>query len=658
VAQLPTVGGDNGTWGQKLNDFLLVEHNSDGTLKRAQEILDKYHKPTTGIPYADLSVSVRSSLDRADVAVLPDDIRLDDSGVIVRKSGTNVGTRKSLNLIEGAGVTITATDNAGSDQVDLTFASSGVASGGAHTIQKDGSTTTQRPTLDFVGGPLVVNDATGNRLRVHIQREYLNVTDPRVGIVMGDSSNQGAKLQAALDLAATTPNATDRCVYIPAGKIVSHQSIVMPDASIRLLGAGAGASLTDSITVIHYPNDLGAGEYGLSLEHIGPVYHVEKLTLVGPGAGVTTPGQLPALMYGMYCPTRLYIEDVRITGFGAGIGVINDHQEWHAVDLRGNGYGMDWIDNPVGGLGDHYLHRCNLSDQTRAGIAVSSSNTIANARMIQCQFGNSPFGFYRYAVAAERSTSLIGVVLDNCSFTNCGNATIYDELNHGIHGMVFDSCVETGTFSGPLWPGKPTNLASVDVGYASFHWRDCEIPYSATRRHISARKIGNTRIDHFSFEEMNAVGAKPFHIKPEELGDVECNGVELGTALRGAGGVTASMRVANEAISKGDLVEMYSYARVQKSRANQYSQIVGVAAYDCSANEVCVYLTQVDSANLLVHNLTGNAIPTGTLLKPDPAHQGGVMAASGPGDGLIVGRVTDASGISAGGSGRAAIMMP
>ena len=33
MARLPQVGGDDGTWGQLLNDFLSVEHNADGSLK-------------------------------------------------------------------------------------------------------------------------------------------------------------------------------------------------------------------------------------------------------------------------------------------------------------------------------------------------------------------------------------------------------------------------------------------------------------------------------------------------------------------------------------------------------------------------------------------------------------------------------------------------
>lgn len=35
MARLPTVGGDEGTWGQVLNDFLAAAHNTDGTLKPA-----------------------------------------------------------------------------------------------------------------------------------------------------------------------------------------------------------------------------------------------------------------------------------------------------------------------------------------------------------------------------------------------------------------------------------------------------------------------------------------------------------------------------------------------------------------------------------------------------------------------------------------------
>ncbi|HEX8237748.1 MAG TPA: hypothetical protein VF600_17530 [Abditibacteriaceae bacterium] len=38
MSRLPIPGQDDGTWGEVLNDFLSVEHNADGTLKRAGAI--------------------------------------------------------------------------------------------------------------------------------------------------------------------------------------------------------------------------------------------------------------------------------------------------------------------------------------------------------------------------------------------------------------------------------------------------------------------------------------------------------------------------------------------------------------------------------------------------------------------------------------------
>ncbi|HKX72723.1 MAG TPA: hypothetical protein VJM32_01775 [Candidatus Saccharimonadales bacterium] len=41
MARLPIPGSDDGTWGDVLNDFLSVEHNTDGTLKPGGSLADK-----------------------------------------------------------------------------------------------------------------------------------------------------------------------------------------------------------------------------------------------------------------------------------------------------------------------------------------------------------------------------------------------------------------------------------------------------------------------------------------------------------------------------------------------------------------------------------------------------------------------------------------
>ena len=38
MARLPQPGGDTNIWGDVLNDFLAVEHNGDGTLKKSSDI--------------------------------------------------------------------------------------------------------------------------------------------------------------------------------------------------------------------------------------------------------------------------------------------------------------------------------------------------------------------------------------------------------------------------------------------------------------------------------------------------------------------------------------------------------------------------------------------------------------------------------------------
>jgi|GEM_PF-6821517 len=83
MPRLPQPGKDAGEWGTILNDFLSVEHNTDGTLKKATDIATAkstadqalsaanaaYTKPGTGIPATDLASSVQTSLTKADTAL-------------------------------------------------------------------------------------------------------------------------------------------------------------------------------------------------------------------------------------------------------------------------------------------------------------------------------------------------------------------------------------------------------------------------------------------------------------------------------------------------------------------------------------------------------------------------------------------------------------
>jgi hypothetical protein len=78
MSRLPTVGGDTGSWGIVLNDFLGVSHNSDGTLLASSVGVSQLaaHAVTAAaiadgtITTTQLAGSIQTSLTRADNATL------------------------------------------------------------------------------------------------------------------------------------------------------------------------------------------------------------------------------------------------------------------------------------------------------------------------------------------------------------------------------------------------------------------------------------------------------------------------------------------------------------------------------------------------------------------------------------------------------------
>jgi hypothetical protein len=114
MPRLPIPGQDNGNWGDILNDFLSVEHNSDGTLKKASDITNatslannasiaaqnaqttansKYAKPGSGIPVTDFAAAVQTSLTKADNALSVTDadqnyVKKTDVATIVAAQGS------------------------------------------------------------------------------------------------------------------------------------------------------------------------------------------------------------------------------------------------------------------------------------------------------------------------------------------------------------------------------------------------------------------------------------------------------------------------------------------------------------------------------------------------------------------------------------------
>lgn len=60
MARLPVPGGDDGNWGEILNNFLRIEHNSDGTQKTLS--LKKGGTGATNAQQARANLGIKSSI--------------------------------------------------------------------------------------------------------------------------------------------------------------------------------------------------------------------------------------------------------------------------------------------------------------------------------------------------------------------------------------------------------------------------------------------------------------------------------------------------------------------------------------------------------------------------------------------------------------------
>lgn len=66
MSRLPVPGADAGSWGDILNDFLTVELNADGTLKKAGDIVDAQNDATQAL--ADAATANTNANSRASKA--------------------------------------------------------------------------------------------------------------------------------------------------------------------------------------------------------------------------------------------------------------------------------------------------------------------------------------------------------------------------------------------------------------------------------------------------------------------------------------------------------------------------------------------------------------------------------------------------------------
>jgi hypothetical protein len=182
MSRLPTPGGDDNTWGDVLNDFLAVEHNTDGTLKKAADIADAKAKadsavqsvnnktPTSGnvtLTAADVSAISQTSADSR--YVHQDGTGLPSSVVSVSSPGTNQGliwngsAWTNANLASTIEVVNTVATS-GSAQTLPDPATAGNATLNRITLTANCTVTLPSPAVGKSLTVVTVQDATGGRM--------------------------------------------------------------------------------------------------------------------------------------------------------------------------------------------------------------------------------------------------------------------------------------------------------------------------------------------------------------------------------------------------------------------------------------------------------------------------------------------------------------
>lgn len=88
MARLPTVGGDSGNWGAVLNEYLSIEHNADGTLKKAADITAAKAAADSAVQSVNGKTGQAISLNASDVSAI---------------SNTQLGSANGVATLDGTG---------------------------------------------------------------------------------------------------------------------------------------------------------------------------------------------------------------------------------------------------------------------------------------------------------------------------------------------------------------------------------------------------------------------------------------------------------------------------------------------------------------------------------------------------------------------------
>ena len=191
---------------------------------------------------------------------------------IIRKAGTLIGKRKTLNFIEGSNVTLTVADNSANDRVDITIASTG-GGGGGDTILKGtaSGTDTYTSTISGVtayndGDAYLIRFTNGNTTGCTLNINSLGAKDlyqNNDGLLIGGDIESGAEMFCiynstlnGFQLIGTSPNTllayvtNDDSVTITKGQPVYAFSGTGDRLTVKLASNTADATSAQTVGLV------------------------------------------------------------------------------------------------------------------------------------------------------------------------------------------------------------------------------------------------------------------------------------------------------------------------------------------------------------------------------------------------------------------------
>ncbi|HSX06850.1 MAG TPA: glycosyl hydrolase family 28-related protein [Candidatus Saccharimonadia bacterium] len=219
MSRLPTPGSDDGTWGAVLNDFLSVEHNTDGTLKPSASLASK--------------VSTTRSINSGTGLSGGGDLTADRTLAVTY--GTTPGTAAAGNDTRITGAIQSST---------LTSKGDLLAATGTNTITRLGvGSDAQVLTADSSQATGVKWAAISDASAVHKGDLVFNVKD--YGAVGDGATNDAPAIQAAINAAAAANGGT---VLLPSATY-NITTTLIPVDRVRICGTAWGRATLLSTTV-------------------------------------------------------------------------------------------------------------------------------------------------------------------------------------------------------------------------------------------------------------------------------------------------------------------------------------------------------------------------------------------------------------------------